>query len=67
MALDEIKEQIKALNPVKKDLRNLGLTFLVALVVIAGLFMVETKARLALAGGYRRCVRAMGFFVAGRP
>lgn len=36
---DEIKEEIEALRPQKKDLRNLGLVFLVALGLIGG-FMI---------------------------
>ncbi len=35
--LIEIKDEVKALSPEKRDLRNLGLVFLVALGVIGGI------------------------------
>ena len=37
--LAEIREEVKALSPKKKDLRNLGLVFLVALAVIGGIVL----------------------------
>ena len=37
--LIEITEEVKALSPVKKDLRNLGLVFLVAFGIIGGIVL----------------------------